>query len=196
MPVTEPRRIGFQLELKPHAYDPAVTPELFEGVLARRVIAFFIDLVILTLPVLFAAIFITVFGVVTLGLGWLLFWLLWPAAVLWTILYYGFTLGGQRSATLGMRATGVELRTWYGAPSYFVLGAMHGIAFWVLVSMLTPLILLVGFFNTRRRLLHDILLGTIVINSDARAAAERAGADPLTAPYAATDPYRDARERL
>jgi uncharacterized RDD family membrane protein YckC len=196
MPVTEPRRIGFQVELKPHAYDPAVTPELFEGVLARRVIAFFIDLIILTLPVLFATLFILIFGVVTLGLGWLLFWLLWPAAVLWAVLYYGFTLGSPRSATLGMRAAGVELRTWYGAPGYFVLGAMHGIAFWVLVSMLTPLILLICFFNARRRLLHDILLGTIVINSDARAAAERAAAEAGTDPYGATAPYREPRERL
>jgi uncharacterized RDD family membrane protein YckC len=34
---------------------------------------------------------------------------------------------------------------------------------------LTPLILLVGFFNERRRLLHDILLGTVVINNSERA---------------------------
>lgn len=196
MPVTEPRRIGFQVELKPHAYDPAVTPELFEGVLARRVIAFCIDLVILTLPVLFATLFILIFGVVTLGLGWLLFWLLWPAAVLWAILYYGFTFGSQRSATLGMRVAGIELRTWYGAPAYFVLGAMHGIAFWILVSMLTPLILLICFFNARRRLLHDILLGTIVINSAAHSAAERAASGPGPGPYGATDPYSVPRERL
>jgi uncharacterized RDD family membrane protein YckC len=184
------------VELKPHAYDPTVTPELFEGVLARRVIAFFIDLVILTLPVLFATLFILIFGVVTLGLGWLLFWLLWPAAVLWAILYYGFTLGSPRSATWGMRAAGIELRTWYGAPAYFVLGAMHGIGYWVSVSMLTPLILLICFFNARRRLLHDILLGTIVINSAAHTAAERAASDPGPGSYGATDPYSIPRERL
>jgi uncharacterized RDD family membrane protein YckC len=32
------------------------------------------------------------------------------------------------------------------------------------VSLLTPFILLVGFFNIRRRLLHDMLIGTVVIN--------------------------------
>jgi len=36
--------------------------------------------------------------------------------------------------------------------------------------MLTPFVLLVCFFNERRRLLHDILLGTVVINSPVRAA--------------------------
>jgi uncharacterized RDD family membrane protein YckC len=39
--------------------------------------------------------------------------------------------------------------------------------------MLTPLVLLVGLFNERRRLFHDMVVGTIVINSPARAAALR-----------------------
>jgi uncharacterized RDD family membrane protein YckC len=34
--------------------------------------------------------------------------------------------------------------------------------------MLTPLVLLIGLFNSRRRLLHDIILGTIIINSSVR----------------------------
>ena len=62
------------------------------------------------------------------------------------------------------------MRTWYGAPAYFVLGAVHAIVYWVTVSFLTPFVLLVGFFNDRRRLLHDMLVGTIVINNPARAA--------------------------
>jgi uncharacterized RDD family membrane protein YckC len=65
------------------------------------------------------------------------------------------------------------MRTWYGAPAYFVLGAVHAVAYWVTVSVLTPLVLLVGLFNERRRLLHDILVGTVVINNPARAEALR-----------------------
>jgi uncharacterized RDD family membrane protein YckC len=68
----------------------------------------------------------------------------------------------------------LEMRTWYGAPAYFVLGAVHAIVFWLSVSALSPLILLVCFFNERRRLLHDILLGTVVINNARRAAMLRA----------------------
>jgi uncharacterized RDD family membrane protein YckC len=67
------------------------------------------------------------------------------------------------------------MRTWYGAPAYFVLGAVHAIVYWLTVSYLTPLILLVAFFNERRRCLHDMLVGTIVINSPARAEAMRSG---------------------
>ena len=55
---TEPRRIGFSIEVKPHAYDPVANPELFEGVPARRIIAFFIDFMLISVPVLLAALFI------------------------------------------------------------------------------------------------------------------------------------------
>ena len=166
-----PRKIGVSIELKPHAYDPIVNPELFEGVLARRCIAFLIDVTIITVPVLFAAIFVFIFGLLTLGLGWALFGLLSPAAALWGIAYYGFTFGSPASATIGMRIMDIEMRTWYGAPAYFVLGAVHAIVFWLTVSFLTPFILLIAFFNHRRRLLHDILVGTTVINNNKRAQA-------------------------
>src|SRR5258706_16254457 len=39
-----------------------------------------------------------------------------------------------------MRVMDLELRTWYGAPGYFILGAMHAVLFWISVSMLTPLV--------------------------------------------------------
>ncbi|HEY2418432.1 MAG TPA: RDD family protein [Steroidobacteraceae bacterium] len=141
---------------------------MFRGVLTRRFFAFLIDLVVLSIPVILACLFIAVFGIVTLGLGWALFWLVSPASIVWALVYFGASLGGPHSATLGMRVMDLEMRTWYGAPGYFVLGAMHAVLFWVSVSFLTPLVVLVGLFNGRRRLLHDILLGTVVINSSVR----------------------------
>src|SRR5437773_2606200 len=147
-----PRKIGLSIEVKPHAYDPIANPELFEGVLARRCIAFVIDVIIIAIPVVFAAMFIFIVGLVTLGLGWVLYWLLSPAAVIWALCYYGLTFGSPASATLGMRVMDIEMRTWYGAPAYFVL---------------------VAVFNQRCRLLHDMLVGTIVINNRNRADALR-----------------------
>ena len=167
-PDSRPGRIGISADLRPHAYDPLANPELFEGLLTRRVVAFIIDLTVIALPLVAAAMFIFVFGLITFGLGWALFWLLSPASVTWALVYYGLTLGGAGSATLGMRAMNIEMRTWYGAPAYFVLGAVHAIVYWVSVSALTPLILVVGFFNARKRLLHDFLVGTIIINNPAR----------------------------
>jgi uncharacterized RDD family membrane protein YckC len=161
---------AYQAEFRPHAYDPHDQPDLFRGVLTRRVIAFIIDLVVLAIPIVLAVIFIAVFGLITLGLGWLLFWLVSPMSIVWALVYYGLTLGGPHSATIGMRTMDLELRTWYGAPGYFVLGAAHALAFWATISFLTPLILIVGLLNSRRRLLHDILLGTVVINRSLRTA--------------------------
>lgn len=148
------------------AYDPWLQPELFRGVLTRRVFAFLIDLVILSIPIILAVIFVTLFGIVTLGLGWFLFWLISPFSVIWALLYYGMSLGGPNGATVGMRMMDIEMRTWTGERPYFILGAVHAILYWVSVSFLSPLVLLVGLFNGRRRLLHDVVLGTVFINSN------------------------------
>jgi uncharacterized RDD family membrane protein YckC len=170
----EPKRIGLSVEVKPHAYDPVMNPEFFEGVLARRLLAFVIDLIILAMPVVFLAMFIFVIGVVTFGLGFIFYALLTPMMVLWALFYYGITLGSRHSATIGMRAMDIEMRTWYGSPAYFVLGAVHAVVFWITVSVFTPLIPLVCFFNERRRCLHDMLVGTVIINNETRAADLRA----------------------
>ena len=139
-------------------------------------VAFFIDFVIIAIPVVLAAMFIFAFGIITLGLGWALYWLLPAISVVWALVYFGVTLGSERSATVGMRVMDLEMRTSYGAPAYFVLGAVHAVAFWFTVSFFSPFVLLVAFFNERRRLLHDIMLGTVIINNPARAALRSAPA--------------------
>jgi uncharacterized RDD family membrane protein YckC len=173
MAASDPSQFGPTIEVKPHAYDPVANRERFEGVLPRRVVAFVIDVVIIAVPVASAALFVLIFGFFTFGIGWILFWLLYPGAIIWGLLYYGLTLGSPSSATIGMRVMDLEMRTWYGEPCYFVLGAVHAVVFYLSISALTPLVLLVCFFNARGRLLHDLLLGTVVINNDTRAAILR-----------------------
>jgi uncharacterized RDD family membrane protein YckC len=171
--MSETPRLGVTGDPKPHAYDPDRQPEYFDGVLARRIVAFLIDAIFVLGPILLLALFIFVFGLITLGLGWFLFALLSPIFVIWAVVYTGGTLGSPQSATIGMRTMNLEMRTWYGAPMYFLLGAVHVIFFWVLTTALTPLVLIVGLLNPRRRLLHDFLTGTVVINNEARAASLR-----------------------
>ena len=171
--MSEQARIGTSNEPRPHAYDPVTQPELFEGVLSRRIVAFLIDAIIVLIPLAILSLFMLVFTVVTLGLGVVVFGLLGPVAAIWAVLYVGVTLGSPHSATYGMRAMGLQMRTWYGAPMYFLLGAVHAIFFWVLSTALTPLILLITLFNSRRRTLHDFLTGTVLINDEARAASLR-----------------------
>ena len=86
----------------------------------------------------------------------------------------GFGKALRTNVEIGMRAMDIEMRTWYGSPAYFVLGAVHAIVFWITVSVFTPLILIVCLINERRRCLHDILVGTVVINNEQRASALRA----------------------
>jgi uncharacterized RDD family membrane protein YckC len=164
-------RSGAAGEGAPDFYDPDKNPELFEGVLPRRIVAFLIDAVLIVGPIILLSFFIFIFGLVTFGLGWLLFWILSPVFVIWAIAYVGVTLGSPRSATIGMRMLDLELHTWYGGKMYFLLGAVHAIFFWISVSFLTPLILLVALVNRQHKLLHDFLTGTVMVNNSVRAAA-------------------------
>jgi uncharacterized RDD family membrane protein YckC len=130
----------------------------------------------LGVPIIVGVVFIALFGIVTLGLGWLLFWLVSPLSVIWAVLYYGLSLGGPHSATVGMRVMELELRTWTGERGYFLLGAAHAVFYWISVSLLTPLVVLVGLFNRRRQLLHDLALGTVIVNARSAQAADSARA--------------------
>jgi uncharacterized RDD family membrane protein YckC len=144
------------------AYDPDTQPELFEGVLSKRIVAFLIDALIIVALMVPAALLVAILGIVTLGIGWLLFA---PLFALVALGYVALTLGGPASATVGMRMAGLEMRTWSGAPMFALLAIMHALIFWFSIGLLTPLILLVGLFTRRRQLLHDLLLGTVVLNS-------------------------------
>lgn len=155
------------------AFDPRTQPEYFRGVLGRRIVAFLVDAVMIIAPIVMLAIFIFFFGIITLSLGWMLFPLLSPAFVIWALCYNALTLGSPYSATLGMRLMDLQVRTSNGAPCYSLLGAVHAVLFWFSVSLLSPLVLIVGVLNDRRRLLHDFLAGTVVVNTEFRASILR-----------------------
>ena len=146
------------------AFDPAVHPALFDGVLSRRVLAFLFDAVMIMALMVVASIVIAFLGIITFGLGWLLFAILFPLVAL---SYTALTLGGYRAATPGMRLMGLEMRLWYGARPYALLAIMHSLLFWFGNTILTPFIILVGLFTKRSQLLHDIILGTVVVDRDA-----------------------------
>lgn len=145
-------------------FDPYAHPELYQGLRFRRSMAFIMDLILITVLMFATSIAVLFLGILTLGLAWVLFAILWPAVAL---LYVAFTLGGPNSATPGMRAMGIELRLWYGDKCYPLLAAVHGTLFYLSVSFLTPLVLLVSFFSDRKRLLHDMVLGTVMVDSAA-----------------------------
>ena len=64
------------------AFDPAVHPERYAGVRTRRMFAFLIDAAVIFFLMILASIVIAVLGIFTLGLGWLLFPLVWPVVAI------------------------------------------------------------------------------------------------------------------
>jgi uncharacterized RDD family membrane protein YckC len=151
-------------------FDPSAAPDLFDAILAKRVVAFFIDAFVIVVLMIPAAMITFLMGIITLGLAWLLYPALFSIVA---IAYVGFTLGGPASATLGMRLSGVTLRTWSGQRMFPLLAVMHGLVFWFSVTLLTPFVLLVGLLTRRRQLLHDLLLGVVALNADALRRRER-----------------------
>ena len=69
---TLPPRAGSNYEGRPHAYDPVTQPQLFDGVIGKRIVAFLIDacIIFILLAVAFAA--TIVLTILTLGLAALL----------------------------------------------------------------------------------------------------------------------------
>ena len=146
-----------------YAFDPVRQPELFDRVMSRRIVAFCIDAVlvfVLTLPVV---LMLALLGFVTFGLSW---FLIGPSFGLVALGYVALTLGSPASATIGMRLSGVAMRTWSGAPLFPLLAVMHALVFWLSVAVLTPFVLLLGLFTYRKQLLHDLLLGVVMLNAD------------------------------
>ena len=143
-------------------FDGEVHPELFEEILSRRVLAFAIDALIVVVATIPAFLAVFVLGILTFGLGWILFPVVFGVVALG---YLALTLGGVGSATVGMRAAGIEMRTLGGEAMTPLLAVLEGLLFWVLVSVLTPLVFIVGLMSNRNRLLHDMLLGTVMLNS-------------------------------
>lgn len=134
----------------------------YSGVLSRRVFAFILDYLIVLLLCIPAAIVVFFLGIITLGLGFMLYPVLFIVVAL---LYFGMTLGGPAQASLGMRAMGIAMARLDGRRLDFLTAVAHTVIFWIINSVLTPLILLAGLFLERSRLVHDLLLGTVVVRT-------------------------------
>jgi uncharacterized RDD family membrane protein YckC len=144
-------------------------PEHFQGLAWRRVVAYLVDGVVLSV----------------IGLGvWLLFWfaivvsfgllapllgLIYVAMPLIPLAYHTLTIGGPRSATVGMRLFDVEMRSWTGRRPEYLQALLATALFYASIGLTAGLILLVGLFNRRRRLLHDLLCGLVAVRASALA---------------------------
>ena len=136
---------------------------LYDGVRTRRVFAFLIDYAIVLLLMIPFGFLVLLLGLFTLGFGWMLFTVLFPAVAL---TYVWNTLGGPKQATKGMQAMSIRLERPDGVRIDGMLALVHTVLFWAGNVMLTPLILLATLVLDGKRTVHDLLLGTVVVRSD------------------------------
>jgi uncharacterized RDD family membrane protein YckC len=142
--------------------DPATLPEAYDGVIWRRTLAYFIDLCFIgVLAVLFWIIF-AVLWVISFGLLTPVLWFLFG---LIPLAYHTLLLSGRRSATWGMRCFDVELRSITGERPGFLQALAQTALFYITIGVTCSLILLFVLFNRRKRTLHDLLAGTVLVRT-------------------------------
>jgi uncharacterized RDD family membrane protein YckC len=141
---------------------------LTRDVWPRRILALVVDVVLMAVLVFVLSWVILVFGILTLGLGFLL----WHLMPLLPFVYYVVWLMTASAASPGQRLLGLTVRQddSLALPVPARPSLAQAIAWTVLLYLsfaLSMLPFLAVFFNRRRRALHDILAGLTVVHASA-----------------------------
>jgi uncharacterized RDD family membrane protein YckC len=146
-------------------YDVAPTQEeaLTDSVLTRRLFAWLVDLTMIgiILAVMWAVLF--TFGIMTLGLGMPLLGLLPVGPFLY---HFGF-LAGPMSATPGQALFGLTVRRNEDLGPPTALQAVISTLLYYLTLATSGLLLLIALVTVRKRTLHDLISGLVVVRSRA-----------------------------
>ncbi len=144
---------------------------LIQGVVLRRVIGWFVDLLLLALILVVLWVVFMVFGLLTLGLGFPLLGVLPFVPFCYHILF----LAGPSSGTPGQRIMGLLVRRNddFGQPTA-PQAVISTIVFYLTLAT-SGLLLLVVLVTDRRRTLHDLVSGLVVVRATAM--------QPLTPPF-------------
>ena len=145
---------------RPALPDPMTAPELFQGVLQRRVFAWAIDFVIMGLMAIVFGVIGLIAGFFTFGLAWLGLIVLIPAVI---VLYYAATLGSPNRATIGMQVMDLVLTPTRGVPLDGVRAFAHALVFWLTVWVAWPFSLAFALFTPRQQMIHDYVTGTLML---------------------------------
>ena len=140
--------------------DPVTAPALFENLLPRRVVAYFIDLAVILVISFALALAGLIAGFFTLGVAWFALPVIIPVAIL---AYYAITLGSPSRATLGMTAMDLVLTPTRGKPLDGWRILIHPIVFWITVWLAWPLSLAFALFTPRQQMVHDLIAGTLML---------------------------------
>lgn len=138
------------------------TPFL-DGVLSRRILAWIADAILIGLLLWVLFWILTLFGFLTLGLGFGLMAVL-PVV---PFCYHLLSLLGVASATPGQRMFGLVVRRNDDLGPPTGIQAVLSILVFYLTLATSGLLLLVALFTTRKRTLHDLVSGLVVVRRHA-----------------------------
>lgn len=131
---------------------PPVDPARLSGVLRRRILSYLVDLVLLTVATILAALVLGAATILTFGLMSASLALL----PLLPLAYHTLCLAAW-GATPGQRLFGLEVRDMSLAPPTVLHAFIQSAIFLLTVPTTAGLVLLAVFFLPRRRTLHDLL---------------------------------------
>ena len=140
--------------------DPVSAPELFDGILTRRVMAYVVDLAIMGALVLAATLIGGILGFLTFGLAWAALVFVVPGVI---VAYYAVTLGSHKRATIGMQMMDIVLTPTRGQPLDGWMAILHAGLFWLTFWISWPVSLLFALFTPRRQMIHDLVVGTLMV---------------------------------
>jgi uncharacterized RDD family membrane protein YckC len=162
-----------------YAMNPIDEYLLTEGVLIRRVFAWLIDVLLIGLICVALWVALMLFGLVTLGLGLPLLGIL-PFV---PFCYHMLFLAGPASATPGQSALGLVVRRNddLGRPTP-VQALVSTLLFYATLAT-SGLLLLIALFTVRRRTLHDLISGLVVVRTRALTGSPASWNMPGGSPY-------------
>jgi uncharacterized RDD family membrane protein YckC len=145
---------------RPELPSPATAPELFDGVLGRRVLAYIIDLALMIAFMAMLFVVGLIFSVFTLGLAAVALPLIIPVVI---VAYYAMTLGSPMRATVGMWLFDLVLTPTRGRPLDGWKILIHPVVFWLTAWIAWPVSLAIALFTPRREMLQDLVTGTLML---------------------------------
>lgn len=155
--------------------DQVTDAELTDGVFGRRLLAWLIDSLILTVILAVLGIVLFIFGLITLGLAMPLLGGLWVVPTVYTFLF----VASGNQATPGQALAGLRVvrNDDFGKPTP-AQAVVFAVGFWL--TMAAGVVwLLVALVTWRGRCLHDIVSGLLVVPQAAIADAPT----PWPGPY-------------
>ena len=140
-----------------HMGSAATNPNISEGTISRRILAYVIDIFILSLAVPIS----WFMGIASFGL---LIPLLTFILVILPLAYHSLMIASSGSATIGQRIMGLKVVSQNGQKVEILQAVILTALFYASLTFTGGIILIWCLFDDKQRCLHDILAGTQMVH--------------------------------